>query len=265
MPIIRTRSTASVLVLAAAAALVLPACGLNLSLDAEAKDQWKKTYTLAAGGTFEIRNTNGKIDIQPADGTTVDVVADRVAKAATDEGARDALRRIEIKESASPDHVTLDSSGGGFNLEINTSRRVDYTVRLPKGVNVKLVSTNGDLQITGVTGTFDAEATNGRIHAESLENDISVRTTNGAISIDASKLGEHGITCSTTNGAMTVSIPKDAKASISASVTNGTIATDGLTLNSTDSTRRHLDASLNGGGAKIHLDTTNGMISIKGR
>lgn len=265
MPFTRIRPAASLLAFTAASVLVLPACGVHLSLDAEAREQFKKTYTLAPGGTFEIKNTNGKIQIQPADGPTLDVVADKVAKAATDEGARDAARRIEIKESISPDHVMLDSAGEGLNLEINTSRHVDYTVKVPKGVNVRLVTTNGDMEVTGVTGTFDARASNGRIQATSLENDITVHTTNGAITIDAAKLGEHGITCSTTNGAMTISIPKDGKASISASVTNGTIETDNLSLNNTDSTRRHLDATLNGGGAKIKLDTTNGMISLNGR
>lgn len=150
-------------------------------------------------------------------------------------------------------------------MEINVSRSVNYTVTVPNGVNVKLVSTNGDMEVSGVTGTFSAEATNGRVQADGLENDVTVRTTNGAISIDAAKLGAQGISCSTTNGAMTVSVPKDSKASISASVTNGTIETSGLELSSSDSTHRHLDATLNGGGAKIRLDTTNGLISLKGR
>ena len=228
MPSIRSRSIASVLTLAAAAAFVLPACGLNLSLNAEAKDQWKKTYTLAAGGTFEIHNTNGQIDIQPADGTTVDVVADRVAKAATDEGANDALRRIEINETVSPDHVTLDSDRRGHATWRSTSsRRVDFVVTLPKGVTSSWCRPTATSQITDVTGTFDVETTNGRIKAESLGNGISVATHERR---DLARLREarrprHHVRDDQRRDRRH-RFRKTAKRSISARVTNGAIATE---------------------------------------
>jgi len=46
----------------------LGACGLNISSGVEARDTWKRTYPMTAGASFEIRNTNGKIHITPADG-----------------------------------------------------------------------------------------------------------------------------------------------------------------------------------------------------
>src|SRR5260221_14541512 len=88
--------------------LALGGCNLHISNNAEAKDQWQRHYTLTAGGTLEIRNTNGLMHIESTDGNAVDVTADRVVTASTDEAARSALTRLELKETASPDRGALD-------------------------------------------------------------------------------------------------------------------------------------------------------------
>ena len=49
------------------------------------------------------------------------------------------------------------------------------------------------------------------------------------------------------NGGISLRLPGDARATISASVANGGIDTGGLSLETTDSSRRRLEARLNGG------------------
>src|SRR5262245_44539162 len=163
-PMMHRRALQSLSLLPALLAVVaLTACTLPLS--AEAHDEWKRSYQLAQGGTVEIRNTNGEIRVEPADGSTVEVVATRVAKAGSDEDARSALKRIEITEKVAPNLVQLDSSRGGVGFEINVSRRVDYVLRVPRWANVTLHSTNGDITASGLTGTVRLESTNGEIKA----------------------------------------------------------------------------------------------------
>ena len=65
-------------------------------LTGQATDEWTKTYPLTRGGEVRIVNTNGKVEIEGVDGSTVEVHAVRIAKAATDEGARQLLPRISI-------------------------------------------------------------------------------------------------------------------------------------------------------------------------
>ncbi|HKW00965.1 MAG TPA: DUF4097 family beta strand repeat-containing protein [Vicinamibacterales bacterium] len=250
---------------AAACLLLLGGCGLQLSLNAEAHDQWKKSYKLAQGGSFEIRNTNGRMQIRTGDTDAVDVVADRSVRAGSDEGAKDALRRMEISETVSPDRILLDATGGGMGLQINISKKVDFVVTLPRWAAVKLVSTNGDIEVTDLTGVLTVETTNGRVRATGLGNGAKVESTNGAITLDFTKVADAGITCEATNGAIQVTIPSDSKASISARVSNGTIVTKSLNLAATEQSRRRLDASIGGGGPSIRLTTTNGLIELKGR
>lgn len=252
-------------VLAAAWVMLTAGCGLQLSLSAEAHDQWKKTYKLAQGGTFEIHNTNGRMEIRTSDTDTVDVVADRTIRAGSDEGAKDALRRMEISETVSPDRILLDTTGKSMSLEVNISKKVDFVVTLPRWAAVKLVSTNGDIEVTDLSGALTVETTNGRVRATGLGNGAKVDSTNGAITLDFAQVGESGISCETTNGAIQVTIPANSKANVSARVSNGAIVTKGLVVSATEQSRRRLDGSIGGGGPAIHLTTTNGLVELKGR
>ena len=258
----------SALVVAGGAVLVA-GCNVQLSLGSEAKDQWQRHYTLARGGTLEIRNTNGLIHIEPGEGDAVDVTADRLVKASTDQAAKDGLAAFEIQESVSPDHILLDGTGrnGGINISFNMSRRIDYRVRVPEWANVVLTSTNGEIQVgPKLTGTMRAETTNGRIKGTGLENSVKASTTNGTINLDVAKLGEDGISGETTNGTVDVTVPAASAARLSVRVTNGAIRTEGLNnLTYSEQSRRRVEATIGDGGPAIKLETTNGAVTVRGR
>ena len=251
--------------LTAASTLVLSGCNLQLSTQAGAHDQWQRRYSLSPGGTLEISNTSGLIEIASTDDNVVDITADRSVTAATDQAAREALASFEIKETIEPDHIAVDSSVRGTNL-VGTSRGVKYHVRAPRSANVRLSTTNGDITMTGprVSGTLRAEATNGRIHATGLENSANATTTNGTITLGVTKLGDDGITCDTTNGTITLTVPAGLNARLSARVTNGAITPDGIDLHVAEQSRKRLDGTFGAGGPLIKLETTNGAIQIKG-
>jgi hypothetical protein len=239
------------------------ACGLDFLAQAEARDEWRRTYKIARGGTFEIRNTNGKIRLQPSEGDTIEVVGTRIVKAPTEEQAKKTLSEFQIEEKVLDDAILIDSTARG--LSVNRSRHVDYAVRLPKWVNVTLKATNGDIDADGLVGMFRAETTNGAINAAGLEQGADVETTNGVVHLDFAKLGDNGVRCSTTNGEVTVTLPRDAKARILAEVTNGAISTSGLDVATTQQSRRRFEGTIGGGGPAVRVETTNGAIQIRGR
>ena len=250
----------------AAAVLAVGGCTLNLSNKAEARNQWQRHYTLAQGGTLDVRNTNGIIRIEPADGNTVEITADRVVQAATDEAARDGLAKFDIRETVAPDHIAIDSSNRGPGVMLNLSRHADYHIRVPQWTNLTLETTNGTIDLAGprLSGTFHAETTNGSITAVGLENNTTAETTNGAVTLEVTRLGDEGLTVTTTNGAIAVALPTNLKARISARVTNGTISPQGIDLAVSEQSKHRLDGTIGGGGPSIKLETTNGGIQIKG-
>jgi Toastrack DUF4097 len=249
---------------ALAGLMAASACNLRISTDAEAKDQWQRRYTLKEGGTLEIRNTNGLIHIEPTDDGAVDITADRVVRAATDQAAKDALGRFEIQETVAPDRVTIDSTNRSAGIMINLQRHVDFHVRAPRWANLTIDTTNGNVEVVGpkLTGKLHATATNGRIRAAGLENAATIETTNGTITLDVDKLGDDGLSCSTTNGGISVTFPTDVKARISARVTNGSITKEGLQVAVSEQSRRRLDGTIGGGGPMVRLETTNGFIKM---
>jgi hypothetical protein len=250
-----------------AAALVplvvaLGGCEMSIgNLAGRATDEWTHTYPLAAHGEIEISNTNGRIDIEGVDGSTLEVRAERIAKAATDAGARELLPRIVINEDVKPDHVTIGTERiTGFM--VGASFEVRYHVRAPKDAFVHVTNTNGQVAVDALSGPLFAHTTNGGIAAKSLAGTVDAQTTNGTVNVDLASLTGR-VALKTTNGGVVLTVPDDAKADLSASCTNGSINLAGLTLNTTESSRRRVVGTLNGGGSAIELRTTNGGIRVR--
>ncbi len=242
------------------------ACGhFEISARAEARDEWKRTYTIARGASLEIKNTNGQIRVDTWDGDTIEVVATRVVKAPSEEQAKTTLAGLKIGESVSASGVVIDGTSMSFAFMLNRSKRVDFAVRAPRWANITLKSTNGEIDVKGVGGMFRADTTNGSIVAAGLSGGADVETTNGGVRLDMAAIGERGVRCSTTNGSITLSLPRDGKASVTARITNGSITSPDLNLTTTEQSRRRLNATLGGGGPRVELETTNGDIQIKGR
>jgi putative adhesin len=244
--------------------LVVAMAGCEMSignLAGRATDEWTHTYPLAAGGEIEIGNTNGRIEVEGVDGSTVEVRAERIAKAATDAGARELLPRISIREEATPDHVTIETQRmSGFM--IGASFEVRYHVRAPKSAFVHVTNTNGIVTVSGLSGKLYAHTTNGGVTATAISGAVDAQSTNGSVSVSLTALTDR-VALRTTNGGVVLAVPDDAKADVSASCTNGGINVSGVKLQATESSRRHVEGTLNGGGVKIDLRTTNGGIRVR--
>lgn len=254
------------LLLALPIALALTACDMPLGhLTGRATDEWTRSYPLAPGGEIHIGNTNGRIEIEGIEGSTVEVRAERIARAATDEGARELLPRIIIKEDISPDRVSIETERmSGIMIGVNFEVR--YHVRAPKKAVVDVSNTNGLVQLTGLTGRVGARTTNGGVRGKDLTGAVDARTTNGGVSIELSSVGTEKIRLSTTNGGVALYLPESAKADVSASWTNGGMSvSDQLKMQVTERSRRRFEGRLNGGGAPIELHTTNGGIRVRNR
>ena len=96
-----------------------------------ASDTWTRSYTVAAGGSVEVFNTNGIIQVSQGEGPAVEIRAERQAKASTDEAAKAMLARVEMLEKATPDSVRVETkapkSFGRGGVEVR------YFVTVPRG------------------------------------------------------------------------------------------------------------------------------------
>ena len=257
-------------------ALVLPlllgtlaACDIvTADLKSEATAQWHKAYQLEPNGRVEISNVNGKIDVQPSTGNTVDITAIKKARGATPEAAKAALERASIVDDVSGGRIRVETkiakmdgiviSGGSANVE--------YLVKVPAGAEVKFTTTNGGIEISGLGGRITAETTNGGIVTHEISGQLEASTVNGGLEIDMLRVPEAGVKLEFTNGGLKMRMPRDAKANISASIANGGISAGDLPIETSgENNRRRLEGRLNGGGARIQIEGTNGGITLSGR
>ena len=245
-------------------AVALAGCDVSLgALAARATDEWTHTYPLTAGGEVRIVNTNGRIDVEGVDGSTVEVRAERIARGATDSAARELLPRIVIKEDIKPDRITLETERMS-GIMIGAGFEVRYHVRAPKNAVVNVTNTNGQVVVNALAGRVVASTTNGAVKGTNLTGGVDGRTTNGSVSIEMASVGPDPVSLETTNGGVTLALPEKAKASISAACTNGGISVGSLdNFEVSEHSRRHLEGKLNGGGTAIDLQTTNGGIRLR--
>jgi DUF4097 and DUF4098 domain-containing protein YvlB len=241
---------------------------ITANLRAEQTAQWQKSYPIAAHGSVDIENVNGKIDVEPSSGATIEVTAVKKARGASDEAAKAALDRVTIAEDVGGDHVKLEAkfpkSEGMFSGSGNVT--VEFHVKVPAGLTAKFATVNGGVEVRGLSGHVSAETTNGGVTARDVSGQLEASTTNGGLEIDLAKMPEGGVKLDCTNGGISVRLPRDAKATISASITNGGISTVDLPIDASgENSRRKLEAKMNGGGPRLEIDGTNGGIKLTSR
>lgn len=238
--------------------------GLDFDLPAsQATDEWTRSYPLGAGGRLEIINVNGRITAEPAEGTTVEVRAQRTAKAGSDEAARDLLAQLEMREEVGDARVRVEVRSP--RLSGRAGHEIKWTIKVPRGVAVDLRTVNGGVQLTGLDGEVRARSTNGGIVGTRLAaTSVDAAVTNGGVEIELSQpIAAGSFTLESVNGGVSLDLPPTSRAHITGKCVNGGISTSGLPLEITgEQTRRRLEATMNGGGARVSLSTVNGGVRI---
>jgi len=268
----------SVLALVLMAGLTVSACDIqagengHFSVDiasGKATDTWSRTYTVAAGGRFELINVNGRISAESTDGKEVVIEGRRTAKARTDEAAKELLGKLEIREEVGGSTVRVESrpprtSGWG-------GHEIEWTVKVPKGLTVDLRTINGGVRLNGLSGEIHAKTTNGGVKGQNLiPETIDASSVNGGVEIElgAPLDSTDSVEISTVNGGVSIGMPSESKATITARAVNGGVRVNDLDIKRDDEDsreserRRRLNGTLNGGGAKVNLSTTNGGVRL---
>src|SRR5262245_21143515 len=249
--------------------LVLALGGCDIAaghLMGRATEEWTRTYPFPAGAELRIVNTNGKVEVEGVAGaTSVEVRAEKIARAATDDGAKELLPRIGIKEDVQPDRVAIETERMN-GVMIGAAFEVRYHVRAPKSATVNVTTTNGGIVLNSLAGKIVAHTTNGGVNAKEMSGAIEARSTNGGVMLDFASVAADKISARTTNGGVVLMLPDSAKAHLTASCTNGgIILAPDLKVDVTEHSRRNLEARMNGGGTPIDLHTTNGGVRIRPR
>ncbi len=230
------------------------ASGLAISKD------FDKSYPLEPGGSFELQNVNGTVEVEGWDRDAVEVHAVKTAKVKESD-----LERVSIEVDAKSRAVSVVTR---YPQNEGVEVAVEYVIHVPHGARVEHVGTvNGTLRIAGVDVIEDLRTVNGNIEVYEGGGAVHAHTTNGNVHLELAHMtGVAGqkseATAETTNGSLLLAVPSDTQADVEAKCLNGNFSSE-LPLSLESSLRpREIHGKLGRGGAPIHLHTVNGAIRV---
>ena len=209
--------------------------------------------------------------------------------------------RIDYRTEQQGDQVRIIASvkeGPGF---FQKSGGADITVLAPERIDLALKTTNGRIEVSGVTGQVSVENSNGviqlsdvkgiidvkgsnsRVELDGVAGDLKVvssngpvdiqefvgqvraETSNGSIDLAGALLFQSENRLKTSNGGVRAILVETPGVELDASTSNGRITVgEGLQFKPRDGAReRSLVGTIGSGGSSLEVRTSNGSISVR--
>jgi len=243
---------------------------LSLSAPAVQQGDFRWTGRMTAGQKLEIRGVNGEVRVEAGSGSEAEVVAIKTARH-SDPADVDIVvvphdGGVTICAVYPPVHGRENEclpGGGGRNNTRDNDVKVEFTVRLPNGVNLGAHTVNGDVTVRDVTGEVRATTVNGDVDV-STRGVAEANTVNGSIRASLGRADWTGMmSFHTVNGGITLEVPSDFAADIEAKTVNGSIETDfPITVRGRFGSRT-LRGTIGDGGRDLEIETVNGSIRLR--
>lgn len=285
--------------------IATPLAGQELQGREGSRFTWSER--IPSGQWLRVYGINGRIEVTPATGDVAEVVGEKVLRRGRPEDIAFEIRRVSdgiVICAIIDDDVECDDDGirsRGRRRNDRNERRVNFTVRVPRGVKVAAQSGNGDVRVDGVTaevraasgngdvsvsttgGPVNASSGNGEVsvtraagpvRASSGNGDVVVATTRGPVSassgngdvevsMDAIEDVPEDMEFSSGNGTVTVTVPESFNGELVATTGSGKFVSDfPLTIRGRIDPRR-VRATIGRGGRRITISTGNGDVELK--
>ena len=242
--------------------MIVPAMVLLSALAVTAVPGWaiskefNQSYPLQPGGTFDLQNVNGTVEVQGWDKDVVEVHAVKTAKLKESD-----LERVSIDVNANASGVSIATH---YPQNEGVEVAVEYTIHVPHGAKLEHLGTvNGTLRIAGVDEVDDLRTVNGNIEVFGADSTVHARTTNGNVRLELSHVhGVGGTLAETTNGSVLLALPANSQADLEARCLNGNFLSELPVEMQSTLKPREMHGKLGRGGAPIKLHTINGGIRV---
>jgi hypothetical protein len=268
------RSWSSLLALSMAVVFAAGTAGAQTTQRERDAFQW--AGKIPAGQWITVRNLNGDITVEPASGDRVEVTATKSWRRGDP-----SLVRFEVKKFGANDQSVVVcavwnenticdenrySSRSSGNRSSSNDTRVDFVVKVPRGVRVHVNSVNGTLSVDGATSEVRAGTVNGNVEAYSSGGPVAASTVNGNVRVRMGQMsGREDLNYSTVNGNIIVEFGGDLNADLEMSTVNGSFTTNFPIQISGRLNPRHLRTTVGEGGRRVKLTTVNGNVELRRR
>lgn len=198
-------------------ALLAACCGLMFVATAAAQD-FQKTYTIAAGGSINIRNVSGDIEVTGYDGNAVMVSATKQGR------DRD---MVEIEDLSSANRVDLQAR---YADHCNCNVDVKFEVRVPRSINYsfdQISTASGNIEVSGTRGQMRASTASGDVRVKDVSGEVNARSASGDVEVEINSLeGTGDMKFASASGDVHVRLPASLDADVKMSTISGSVETD---------------------------------------
>lgn len=234
--------------LATLIALGVLAAGTTLPARAAFDDYTKnfdQTVQAAGVSSLDIAGRNGNVRLYDDGGSAVRIHAVLKAK------SESSLEKVAVNVSRSGDAVRIESRCGSttsFLFWTFADCDVEYEVHYPHGLALQIHNENGNIEVSGASGTTISNG-NGNVTVAALVGNASVSTRNGNVLVAlAGNWRGNTIAISTHAGNATLRVPRGFNARLDAHTRMGQV---------TD------NANLHGGPVTVTASTTFGNVEVE--
>ena len=290
---------------------LVAACVLTSPLAAQqlqGRDGTRFTWSerVPAGQWLRVYGSNGRIQVTEATGDAAEVVGEKELRRGRPEDiAFDVRRTTEgVTICAVIADEDCDDDGvrhrGRWGDDYN-GRRVNFTIRVPKGVHVAVGSGNGDVSVGGATadvrassgngkvrvttsgGAVNASSGNGEVNVEHAGGPVRASSGNGRVtvvtsrgpvnassgngdvevSMDAIADVSDDMELSSGNGTITVTVPADFTGELDASTGSGKFYSDFPMMVRGRIDPQHVRATIGKGGRRLTMRSGNGDVELR--
>lgn len=245
---------------------------------------------------FCVCNINGDIDVEAYDGNTIEVELKKEISARSASDVKLGMEEVKMRVSEGegfakvmfefPDQQIEDKDdeldcGWSWNGKRNRpkySYRLDYKVKVPRGISVKVSTVNnGDVYVKNSGGEIYAGNVNGDITLEGIQGNTKANTVNGVIEVTYDKVPNDFGSFKTVNGDILIAAPERSSAQYNFQTQYGKVYSDfdfdakvapKMVATSSDRGTKYKISNSNGyqvgkGGPAFEFETLNGDIRIR--
>ena len=244
-------------------------CGLALFLAPTAlgaqdsewpeKDEFRQSYTLAAGSQVEVKAINGSVTIETASGSTAEVHVIRSARKREDLE----YRKVVVEQTGNRFIIRGENDSEGRR---HADVRQQIMLKLPRKVDLEVHGINGSVKAAEIEGRGSVSGVNGKVELTQVGGVNRISGINGSVSVNVARLDQEGMKISGVNGRVDVQFASDLNAEIHASGINGKVETDlPATSLLSEWNRSNFKAKVGSGGPIISVSGVNGKVALKKR
>ncbi len=255
---------------------IVPAVALLLgsTLVATAQQDFRWSGVVPVGQRLEIKGVTGSIRAEAGRGNEVEVSAVRRA------GRQGRVEDVRVETVRHEGGVTIcavyptpanaktpNRCTPGENWQVNNQNndvRVDFVVRVPRGVHFMGKTVNGDIEARSLPANAQVSSVNGSVTV-SAAGVVEASTVNGSIDAAMGTANPgRDLEFRTVNGSITLQVPADFRAQVRASMLNGDLNSDfPLTMHRRRFVGQNAEGEIGSGGRNLRLETVNGSIEIR--